>query len=153
MGAAVSLSCSFVVPPTGCSPQAADLPKSPSAAPYHKAPTLSPQAAAPPALLPYCGPPSLGCSSGLGCSCGSIRGLWPSGFIYCCSTGSSIAARGALLREVPMSLSWSARSFCSTPLLALPPKISHICCRTTLHSPGHTGEQTEPVIESQKSNG
>ena len=29
MGAAVSLSCSFVVPPTGCSPQAADLPKAP----------------------------------------------------------------------------------------------------------------------------
>mgnify|MGYP001854104549 CR=1 FL=1 len=121
MGAAVSLSCSFVVPPTGCSPQAADLPKSPSAAPYHKAPTLSPQAAAPPALLPYCGPPSLGCSSGLGCSCGSIRGLWPSGFIYCCSTGSSIAARGALLREVPMGLSWAARSFCSVYSASCPP--------------------------------
>ena len=84
----------------GC-PQAAAFPVH-SSVPSSTAPALPPQVAAPPALLPHHGPFSSGCSSGLGCSCGDIHGLQPSGLIHYSTVGSSMATKEDLLHVVPV---------------------------------------------------
>lgn len=96
------------------------------------APALFQQAAAPPALLSHCRLVSSGCNSGSGCSSRGIHGLWPSGFIHCSASDSSIAACGALLHAVPVGLSWAAWSFCSTPAL-LPSALSCLQGYFSLH--------------------